>query len=410
LHIKLYRDLAGKIIRKVETLDGNTTDYRYIYDQRERLIPVKKNSVVIERYTYDHNGNRVLGKINGLISRGSYTLDDNLIVYADNSYRYDDDGYLAEKTTPKGTTHYTYGTLGELREVQTPTQTITYQHNANNQRVAKLIDGEVVEKYLWADLTTLLAIYDANDNLKQRFEYANDRVPTSMTMGSEKYYLHYDQVGSLRAVSDSKHNIIKEVVYDTFGNILSDSNEAFRVPFGFAGGLYDSDTKLTRFGYRDYDAFTGKWTAKDPIGFDGGDSNLYGYVLGDPVNFVDPMGLTPSSMDCIKSCVIKHYELGVLGLGLGIGGLPLISTRVKPGGATTGTSPISKGLAIGLGNTRLPWRLPAPTLKLGTKAKTAVLGRLLGRWIPLVGWGLLSYDITTISICVKKCKNDKKCL
>ena len=54
--------------------------------------------------------------------------------------------------------------------------------------------------------------------------------------------------------------------------------------------MYDEDTKLTRFGYRDYDASTGKWTAKDPIGFDGGDSNLYGYVLGDPVNGIDPLG------------------------------------------------------------------------------------------------------------------------
>ena len=48
---------------------------------------------------------------------------------------------------------------------------------------------------------------------------------------------------------------------------------------------------MTRFGYRDYDAYTGKWTAKDPIGFQGGDSNLYGYVLGDPVNFIDSQGL-----------------------------------------------------------------------------------------------------------------------
>ena len=55
---------------------------------------------------------------------------------------------------------------------------------------------------------------------------------------------------------------------------------------------YDNnDNRKQRFGYRDYDAYTGKWTAKDPIGFAGGDSNLYGYVLGDPVNFVDPLGL-----------------------------------------------------------------------------------------------------------------------
>jgi len=90
-----------------------------------------------------------------------------------------------------------------------------------------------------------------------------------------------DQVGSLRAITDTNKNIIKEVSYDTFGNILSDSNEAFNIPFGFAGGLQDNDTGLVRFGYRDYDPFTGKWTAKDPIGFSGGDSNLYGYVLVD---------------------------------------------------------------------------------------------------------------------------------
>ncbi|MFK5976347.1 MAG: RHS repeat-associated core domain-containing protein [Sulfurovum sp.] len=212
-------------------------------------------------------------------------------------YSYDDDGYLIEKITPDGTTTYDYGTLGELKFVTSPTKTISYLQNANNQRVAKLIDGKIVEKYLWANLTTLLAIYDKDDNLVQRFEYADSRMPISMTMGADKYYLHYDQVGSIKAVSDSDGNIIKEVIYDTFGNILSDSNLSFKIPFGFAGGLYDSDTDLTRFGYRDYDGFTGKWTAKDPIGFGGEDSNLYGYVLGDPVNLYDTNGLFADTLD-----------------------------------------------------------------------------------------------------------------
>ena len=58
------------------------------------------------------------------------------------SYKYNNDGYLSEKTK-NGTTTYSYGTLGELKEVVTPTQTISYKQNANNQRVAKLINGEI---------------------------------------------------------------------------------------------------------------------------------------------------------------------------------------------------------------------------------------------------------------------------
>ncbi len=78
--------------------------------------------------------------------------------------------------------------------------------------------------------------------------------------------------------------------YDEFGNVIYDSNPGFQ-PFGFAGGLYDPKTKLVRFGARDYDAVTGRWTNKDQIGFIGGVSNLYEYCLDDPVNFVDPKGL-----------------------------------------------------------------------------------------------------------------------
>jgi RHS repeat-associated protein len=57
------------------------------------------------------------------------------------------------------------------------------------------------------------------------------------------------------------------------------------------GGLYDFDTKLYRFGARDYDPTIGRWTAKDPIGFAGGDTNLYAYVGGNPMSYNDPSGL-----------------------------------------------------------------------------------------------------------------------
>ncbi|GAB6044372.1 hypothetical protein JCM17961_50620 [Endothiovibrio diazotrophicus] len=77
--------------------------------------------------------------------------------------------------------------------------------------------------------------------------------------------------------------------YDEFGRVIEDSNPGFQ-PFGFAGGVWDRDTGLVRFGARDYDPETGRWTAKDPIRFKGGDSNLYSYALSNPINFVNANG------------------------------------------------------------------------------------------------------------------------
>ena len=76
--------------------------------------------------------------------------------------------------------------------------------------------------------------------------------------------------------------------------------------------MYDEDTKLTRFGYRDYDTSTGKWTAKDPIGFAGGDTNLYGYVLGDPVGFVDPSGKYAVPVAIIVGGVIIYLYIDTI--------------------------------------------------------------------------------------------------
>jgi RHS repeat-associated protein len=72
--------------------------------------------------------------------------------------------------------------------------------------------------------------------------------------------------------------------------VCSSDLPAFAVPLGFAGGLHDRDTGLVRFGARDYAPELGRFTAKDPIDFDGGDTNLYAYVTNDPANWVDPEG------------------------------------------------------------------------------------------------------------------------
>ncbi|MDP2847584.1 MAG: RHS repeat-associated core domain-containing protein [Humidesulfovibrio sp.] len=83
--------------------------------------------------------------------------------------------------------------------------------------------------------------------------------------------------------------------YDSFGNLLAVAGDVVRLPLGFAGGLFDADTGLTRFVWRDYDADTGRFTALDPLGAKGGDSDWYGYCVDDPVNRADAWGLESTS-------------------------------------------------------------------------------------------------------------------
>ncbi len=277
------RNKLGKITTKTETIAGTSTRYDYRYNSDGRLVEVKKDGTITESYQYDANGNRGDASVN---------QDDQVVTYKGITYQYNSDGYLSSKQDSQGKTTYQYGIWGELQKVVLADgKVIEYNHNANHQRIAKKVNGTMTEKYLWLNLTTLLAVYDKNNNLLMRFNYADARMPISMQKGSKLYYLHYDQVGTLKLISDNSGKSIKQIDYDSYGNVLSDSAVGFSIPFGFAGGLYDQDTGLTRFGYRDYDAFSGRWTAKDPIGFAGGDGNLYGYVLGDSVNFVDEKGL-----------------------------------------------------------------------------------------------------------------------
>ncbi|MBI5604530.1 MAG: hypothetical protein HY879_14380 [Deltaproteobacteria bacterium] len=291
----LTRDLGGRITQKVETLGGATDTHDYTYDANGRLTEVKRNGLAVEAYSYDANGNRIqeTNAFKGFTDRPyTFSTEDHLITAGPDTYQFDPDGFLIQKTTPSGTMTTSYSSRGELLSATLPGgTTATYDHDPMGRRIAKRVNGMITEKYLWANIITLLAVYDGNDNLLMRFNYADSRMPVSMTYNGSTYYFFYDQVGSLKAVSDSAGNILKRIDYDSFGSIINDNNPSLRIPFGFAGGLHDRDTGLVRFGARDYDPAIGRWTAKDPIDFAGGDTNLFMYIAGDPVNGIDPMGL-----------------------------------------------------------------------------------------------------------------------
>ena len=266
----------------------------YTYDPMGRLLTVTKDGILVEEYQYDSVGRRTyeMNVLKGISGRTfSYSNEDHLLTAGDVTYQYDLDGFLTTKTQGSDLTHYSYSSRGELLRVYLADgRVIEYINDPIGRRIAKKVDDLITEKYLWQGLTRLLAVYDGSNNLIMRFEYADARTPVAMTKGGITYYLTYDQVGSLRIVADALGNVVKRIDYDSFGTIINDTNPVLQIPFGFAGGLHDRDVGLVRFGLRDYDPETGRWTAKDPIGFAGQNTDLYGYCLNDPINNIDPTG------------------------------------------------------------------------------------------------------------------------
>lgn len=139
------------------------------------------------------------------------------------------------------------------------------------------VNGSVQQGFLYGDQLNPVAELDSNNNIVSQFVYGTKvNVPDYMVKGGVTYKIITDHLGSPRLVVDASTGIIAQRIdYDEFGVITSDTNPGFQ-PFGFAGGLVDNQTGLTRFGARDYDAYTGRWTSKEPIRFASGDSNIYG--------------------------------------------------------------------------------------------------------------------------------------
>jgi RHS repeat-associated protein len=286
-------DKLGRITQKTETVDSVTTTHTYGYDLAGRLETVSENSTVVSTYAYDDNGNRLSLTTSGGTISGTYDDQDRLTGYGNATYTYTANGELETKAVGADTTVYDYDELGNLISVTLPDGTfIEYIIDGLNRRVAKLVNGIFIEGFLYESELYPAAKIDDTGNVIERYVYADKgNVPAYMIKGGITYRIISDHLGSSKIVVDANTGaIVQRMDYDEFGNVILDTTPGFQ-PFGFAGGLYDHLTGLVRFGVRDYDPETGRWTAKDPIRFKGGDTNLYGYVINDPINWIDPWGL-----------------------------------------------------------------------------------------------------------------------
>lgn len=351
-------DKLGRISEKTEILNGQTDNYCYIYDRRGQLTDVYKNGSISSHYEYDPNGNRLAySGINGNFS-GMYDGQDRMTQYGNNNYQYNANGELRVKTNNAGDINYVYDALGNLVAVTFPNGTrIDYILDGQGRRIGKKVNGVLTQGLLYENAIKPVAELDGNGNLVARFVYATSNVPDYIIKNGVTYRIISDHLGSPRLVVNvNTGQVIQEMEYDEYGNVIKDTNPGFQ-PFGFAGGIYDNDTKLVQFGFREYDAESGRWISKDPINFEGGDTNLYRYVANDPVNDLDPTGLSVGQPGFAESLIpiwgegraaVDDWQNGKKGWALLHGGLAVSDVfAVKALVTAAGKGVIKAGLKGG---------------------------------------------------------------
>jgi len=217
--------------------------------------------------------------------------------------------------------------------------------DGRNRRVGKKVNGALVQGFLYRNQLEPIAELDGSGNLVARFVYGSKaHVPDYMVKAGVTYRVVSDHLGSVRMIVNTiDGSVVQRMDYNEFGVVTNDTSPGFQ-PFGFAGGIYDQHTKLTRFGARDYDAQTGRWTAKDPIGIAGGSTSLYSYAFSNPINLVDLNG---------EEC---QYSLGIFGTLFG----PML-------GPVSGG--ISGGVSLGLST---DWTLEGTQLFVSFQANLLV--------------------------------------
>jgi len=285
--VSYSRDRLGRITMQTETIQGVTRSLEYDYDPAGRLVTVRENGVVAFSYGYDPNNNR---------SDGGPTLDaqDRLLSWMGVNHGYSADGERTSSTDGALVTQYRYDAQGSLTGATLADgRVIEYLLDGQGRRVAKRVDGVLENGWLYTNALKPIARLDAAGQVDQRYVYATtSQAPVYIeTDSGDRYRIISDHLGSVRLVIDSLTGaIVQRIDYDPWGRITMDTNPGFQ-PFAYTGGLYDLDTGLQNFGQREYDPRTARWMTRDPIGFDGGQFNLYEYSGSDPVNRTDRTGL-----------------------------------------------------------------------------------------------------------------------
>ncbi len=305
---------------------GNGITVSKTFDKSYQLLSLSSGTVLDRSYTPDNVGNIEIITDNLDSTRNQnfdyddlYRLTDASGIYGTIAYTYDNVGNRLSRvqtgTSPSDDTYYYYpdtnrlnvvvGDHAELLQYDTDGNTTQRIPGANNpqppmgdsadyfynnagQRTIKDATTDVIYHF---DLSgQLIAETDSSGNMVKAYVWLSGQPLAMIAPDGSIYYFHNDHLGTPQKLTDSTGALVWSADYLPFGR--ADVNvETVDNNLRFAGQYYDEETGLHYNRYRYYDPSLGRYLRADPIGLYGG-INLYAYVQNDPVNMIDPLGLT----------------------------------------------------------------------------------------------------------------------
>ena len=316
--LEITRDGLGRVTQRAETIAGGVEHTAaFTYDDAGRLASATYDGAKTA-YAYDASGDLI--KETGATDTDlTYDARGELLTAGARTFTYDDAGRLASASDADGTTKYDYDSAGRLTSVTLADgRKVEYVVDGMGRRVARMVDGQLVSSFAYADSLRPAAELDSSGQIAARYVYDSAGLSPAYDIRDGKTEVVVgDDAGTPRLIVDASTGAIAEpIAADAWGSGAAPPPD---IPFGLAGGLVDPDTGLVHFGARDYDPATTRWTAPDPLGPGGGDANPYRYAHDDPVNRIDQ----PGTCDVVSTGASAFVGLGgafSIGAGLVTGG------------------------------------------------------------------------------------------
>ncbi|WP_426333402.1 RHS repeat domain-containing protein [Paenibacillus silvae] len=274
---------------------------QYTYDTLKRLRSGAEPGRIVH-YTYDPSGNLTSEQVGtsptenpgSLLTQQQlhYTWDNRLQRLGDYPVEMDANGNLLYATDGSTASAYEYDARNRLVKAGK----LKYRYNPQGDRIELAQRGQVT-RYVIDDapeLSRVLMELDGEGNVKARYVYGLGLIGREDADGTYLSY-HYDLRGSTTLLTDEQNRVKDRYTYGLYGEL--EQHEGVTVqPFAYNGrdGVMTDANGLYYMRARYYDPKLKRFLNRDVIRGEIQDRqtfNRYAYVNGNPVSYIDPLGL-----------------------------------------------------------------------------------------------------------------------